>query len=357
MTVIHKPPSQPTHDDPQALFPEARRRRRRRWGIGIGLLAVAVTVLVLLGSASSTPSHPSVRHVGLARWVPVSGSTKAPPAVFAAGDGRGGAGVYSTATGELIRTLSPQGPGGADQQIVLSGDRQSVYFAQPAGPCSGSILSAPVSGTSAPVVVVSHPGTLALAPSPNPASSELAWVGVTCSASGSEESSTLYVSNLATHTTVDLGGYSGQGSDNEITWSSDGALLAVQSGLTVQVVDATRPPYRIELSLATSAGCRLTSPAFFPHTDQLAAIRTCYSSIGILRASTALVFNINAGRPVALIATAPPGSLFQGLSIDSSGQHVLLGIVNRSPAGAEDAQVEKGRLVTVSHGAPTDAQW
>lgn len=356
MTVIHKAPRQPAHDAPQDLFPEARRRRRRRWGIGIGLLAVAVTVLVLLGSASSTPSHRSVRHVGLARWVPVSGSTKNAPSVFAAGDGSGGVGVYSTATGELIRTLSPQGPGGADQQIVLSADRDSVYFAQPAGPCSGSILSAPVSGTSASVVVVSHPGMLALGPSPNPASSELAWVGVTCSPSGSE-SSTLYVSSLVTHITVDLGGYSGQGSDNEITWSSDGALLAVQSGLTVQVVDATRPPYRTELSLEQSAPCRLTSPAFFPHTHQLAAIRTCYGSTGILRTSTALVFNINTGRPVALIATAPSRSFFQGLSIDSTGQHVLLGIVNSSPAGAEDAQVEKGRLVTVSHKAPTDAEW
>jgi hypothetical protein len=69
------------------------------------------------------------------------------------------------------------------------------------------------------------------------------------------------------------------------------------------------------------------------------------------------MFNTNAGRPVALIAAAPPGSLFQGLSIDSTGQHILLGIVKSSPAGAEDAQVEKGRLVTVSHEAPTDAQW
>jgi hypothetical protein len=357
VTVTHKAPSQPAHDDPQALFPEARRRRRRRWGIGIGLLAVVVTAFVILGSAISTPSRSYVRHVGLPRWEPVSGTTKAAPAVFVAGDGRGGVGVYSTATGELIRTLSPQGSGGPDQQVVLSGDRQSVYFAQPAGPCSGSILSAPGSGASAPVVVVSHPGTLALAPSPSPASNELAWVGLTCSPNGSGESATLYVSNVATHSTVDLGGFSGQSSDNEITWSSDGALLAVQSGSTVQVVDTTRPPYRSELSLKASSDCRLSNPAFFPHTDQLAVIRTCYSSTGILRTSAALVFNINAGRPVALIATAPPGSLLQGMSIDSTGQHVLLGVVNRSRQGAEDVQVEKGRLVTVSRGAPTDAQW
>lgn len=357
MTVTDKAPSQTAHDDPQALFPEARRRRRRRWVMGIGLLGVAATALVFLVSFPTTPSHRNPRHIGLPRWAPASGTAKAAPTVFVAGDGKGGAGVFSTATGELIRTLSPQGPGGADQQIVLSGDRHFVYFAQPAGTCSGSILSAPVSGTTAPIVVVSHPGVLALAPSPNPAASELAWVGVTCAPSGSEESSTLYISNLVTQTTVDLGGYSGQMSNDEITWSSDGGLLAVQSGLTIQVFDATRPPYRTVLSLKVSAECRLTSPAFFPHTDQLAAIRTCYSSTGILHASTALVFNINAGEPVALIATAPPGSLFQGLSIDSTGQHVLLGIVNRSPAGAEDAKVEKGRLVTVSHEAPSDAQW
>lgn len=359
MTVTDRSPSQLAHDEPQALFPEARRRRRRRRVIGIGLLLLLVAAaLAFLGSGHSAPSHRSARHGVLPRWVPLSGTTAAAPAVFVAGDGKGGAGVYSTATGKLIRTLSPQGPGGPDQQIVLSGDRHSVYFAQPSGPCGGSIVSAPVSGTSAPVAVVSHPGFIALAPSADPASSALAWVGETCTPKGGEESSTLYVSDLAAQTTDDLGPYSGQVSDNEIAWSSDGRVLAVQSGLTVKVFDVD-PSSQDAVSLNVPAECRLTNPAFFPRTDKLAVIRTCYDSTGFLRSSMALVFNLTKRKPEALIAKAPSGAFFRGLSIDSSGQHILLGLngqLRGSPNG-EDVKVEHGTLVPVSHDAPTDAQW
>ena len=359
MTVTDSSPSQLVHDEPRALFPEARRRRRRRWVIGFGLILLLVAAaFAFLGSGDSAPSHQSARHGILPRWVPLSGTTAAVPAVFVAGDGNGGVGVYSTATGMLIRTLSPQGSGGPDQQIVLSGDRQFAYFAQPSEPCAGSIESAPVSGTSAPVSVVSRPGFIALAPSADPASSALAWVGETCTGKGGEESATLYVSDLTAQTTEDLGPYSGQVSDNEIAWSSDGKMLAVQSGPTMKVFDVN-PTSRAAVSLNVPAECRLTNPAFFPRNDKLAVIRTCSDPTGFLRSSVALVFNLKKGKPEALIATAPSGAFFRGLSIDSSGQHILLGLngqLHGFPNG-EDVRVEHGRLVMVSHQAPTDAQW
>jgi hypothetical protein len=354
MTTTDSPKTVPPDSEVQGLFPEARQRRHRRWVIGIALLAVAAAALALLVTSSSNAKHLSARHVGLSRWAPRPGTPKAAPAVFVAGDGKGGVGVYSTTSGHLIRTLSPQSPGGPDQQIVLTKDRRSVYFAQPSGPCSGQILSAPISGTSAPTVVISDPGNLALAASPSPASDDLVWVGVTCGSTGSPTSPSLYVTDVATHATSDLGAYSGQLSDTEMAWSPGGGRLAAQSGSTVEVFDVTRPSSETVSSLKVAAGCRLASPAFLTQ-DQIAAIRTCDSSTGKLRTSSALVFSIATGRPVALIAAAPPGSNFQGLSIDSSGQHILLGVVN--PTGAENVQVEAGRLIAVGHEAPTDAQW
>jgi hypothetical protein len=325
--------------------------------IGIALLAVALTALALLVSASSNASHQGIRRVGLPRWAPTAGIPKAVPAVFVGGDGKGGVGVYSTAGGYLIRTLSPQSRSGADQQIVLSGDRRNVYFAQPTGRCSGDILRGPISGTSTPTVVISDPGTRALAPTPNPASAELAWVGVTCTPSGFVTSYTLYVTNLATHTTSDLGEFTGRSADNEMAWSSDGRRLAVQSGSTVEVFAATKSSSRTAESLRAGTGCALSSPVVLQRTNELAAIRTCYSSSGLLWTSTAQVFSVTTGNPVALIAMAPRGSTFQGLSLDPSGQHFLLGLVSSYPAGATSVQVVSGRLVAISHEAPTDAEW
>jgi WD40 repeat protein len=148
--------------------------------------------------------------------------------------------------------------------------------------------------------------------------------------------------------------YSGQLSDNEMAWSPDGERLAVQSDSTVELLDVTQRSSETASSMKVAPGCRLVSPAFLTQ-DQIAAIRTCYSSTGKVRTSSALVFNVVTGKAVALIAAAPPGSTFQGLSADSSGQHILLGLVNFG--SAEDVQVENGRLVVVSRGAPTDAQW
>ena len=62
MTVTHKAPSQPTRDDPEALFPEARRRRRRiRITIGAILIVVAAMLAGLfhvMGGHGPPPKGP-----------------------------------------------------------------------------------------------------------------------------------------------------------------------------------------------------------------------------------------------------------------------------------------------------------
>lgn len=358
VTVVDSPRVEPKLGEAQLLFEEARQRRRRRWFIGLVLfVVVSLAVALLVSLASGSPRHSAPPHVGLPRWTPPQGKTQAAPALFVAGDGKGGIGVYSTANGVLIRTISPQGPGGPDEQVELSRNRQSVFFVQPTGPCSGNILNGPVSGSSAPAVVISDPQTLALSPSPNPTSRDLAWVGVTCGPTGSTTSSTLYITNLATGLRSDLGAFSGQHSDDAISWNSDGTRLAVESGTTVAMFDTNRSSPRNVGLLDVTSGCTLTSPTFLSQRSQLAVIQTCYGTARTAGTSQVLVFNVVTGKPVAIVASAPQGTTFQGLSVDASGQHILLGVVTDFPLGAHNMQLESGHLVAVGGNAPTDAQW
>jgi hypothetical protein len=358
VTLTEPAPTETSPGEAEALFKEARRRRHCRWAIGIlALLVFSLGLSFLLRANSGTPSVQSPPHVGLPRWTPPSGAARSVPAIYVAGDGKGGVGVYSTSEGSLIRTLSPQAPGGPDGQIVLSADRRSVFFAQPTGTCSGNVLRGPVSGISSPTVVVSVPQTLALSPSPNPTSSELAWVGVTCGSTGSTASSTLYVTNLRTGARNDLGPFTGQNSDNEIAWSPDGNELAAESSNTVTVFDVRGGLFTKSDVLTVANNCRLVSPAFLSERSGLAVIRTCYAEGSANRGSQAVAFNATTGKPVGLIASAPEGGTFQGLSVDASGQNILLGVVSSSVSGAELVRVDGRRLVAVSQNALTDAEW
>ena len=358
MTITESPAMEISELDAQLLFEEARRRRHRRWFIGTMLILVlALFAALIVSFASRTPKSSSQPHVGLPRWTPKQGNRHPAPAVFVSGDGKGGVGVYSTVDGSLIRSISPQGPGGPDQQIMLSHDRQSAYFVQPTGPCSGNILSGPLSGSSAPAAVISEPGTLALSPAPNPTSKELAWVGVTCRSTGSIASSTLYITNLVTGARTDLGAFSGQHDYQEISWNSDGTRLAVESGATVAIFDTNPSSPQLLRLLDVTSGCTLASPTFLSQPNRVAVIRTCYATARTSGASQVLVFNIATGKPSALIASLPHGSSFQGLSVDASGEHVLLGVVASSPPGAENVRLKSGRLVAIGQHAPTDAEW
>jgi hypothetical protein len=243
--------------------------------------------------------------------------------------------------------------GGPDQQAVVTGDGKSVYFAHPTGACSGVIRTGPISGVSAPVTAISMPNTLAIEPSPSPTTGDLAWVGVSCGHNGT--TSTLYVSDQATGAHVSLGPFTGSNGDDGIAWSRDGKDLAVEDGPTVEVVGLSQTAPGAATRMKAPEGCTLSDPAFVSTQNQVAVIRNCEDTLGNATSSDVLVFDVATGQPVARIAAAPGGGRFQSLSLDGSGGHVLVGVSDGN--GVVTAQVEHGRLVTVSTTSPSAAQW
>jgi DNA-binding beta-propeller fold protein YncE len=355
MTVTASPPEVDSDPIAQALFEEARRRRRNRYFWSLASLLVVIAVAGFVASNRTGPPLRHTHHHGeLPRWtVPTKVSVKA-PSTFVSGDGKGGIGLYAIGTGTLIHTISPESGGDLDQEMALSANRKRVYFAQQEGTCSGRILSVPVSGSNVPSIAISIPGTMALNPSPSPTLSNLAWVGDTCLASGSVASTKLYLTNLTTDITTQLGALGSAGAA-EISWSRDGKRIAVESGQTLSVIPADHLSHSRPISMEDAPGCRLTSPAFLSGSNQLAAIRYCWSTRSKPSTSTALVFNAVTGKPTALIASAPRLAAFQGISVDRTGTRILLGLAG--PSSASIVEFKYGRLVTVSTSAPTDAQW
>ena len=344
--------AQRTAPEGEALIKEARRRtRRRRAGVAVAIVAiVALIVALAVALTRSTPS-PVRPRLGLPQWVAPTAAKQPLPKLFVTGDNRGGIGVYSTATGDLLRTLSPQTSGGPDQQAVV-GSQGRVYFAQPDGACSSTIEAVPLSGASGSNTVVSMAGMLALDPAPSPTSSELAWVGVTCGSNNPQ--AMLYLSNAVTGLRIDLGPYTGRSSDDGISWSVDGKLLAVEAAPTIRILHVGDSVSSGAL-LHVGKGCLLTDPAFLPSPRQVAAVRTCYVSGGSEASSDLLAFNAATGQPLGRIATAPPNSTIQSASVDTDG-HVLVGVVH-GETGADNAVVRNGRLTTISRSSPTGAQW
>ncbi len=312
------------------------------------IVAVAVTLSFTLPGSAPGPTR---SRLGLPRWSAPATATQPMPKLFVAGDNRGGIGVYSTATGRLLRTLSPQTNGGPDQQAVI-GTEGKVFFAQPAGACSGTIQSVPLSSTSGPTTVLSLPGILAVDPAPSPTSSDLAWVGVRCGSNGTQ--TRLYISNSVTGLRVDVGPYTGRSADNGISWSRDGTFLAVEAAPTIRILRAS-DSVRVGVSLHVGKGCILTDPDFLPSRRQVAAIRTCYTSTGVKTSSDLLAFDAATGQPLARIAVAPPNSSIQSVSVDAEG-HVLVGVVH-GDTGAVTAIARSGRLTTLSNSSPTGAEW
>jgi hypothetical protein len=240
---------------------------------------------------------------------------------------------------------------------MLSADRRWIFFSQATGTCTANILRVPISGTGSPDVVVSVPQTLAISPTSSPTSNELAWLGVACGAAGSYGSPTLYVTDMSTGVRDDLGTVSGQSGDDAIAWNHAGTQLAVEDGNTIELFDATSGTLTESGDLGVAANCRLSSPSFLAQRFEVGVIRTCFSGKTAGSVTQVLAFNTKTGRPVSVIATAPIGAVFQGLSVDASGTDVLLGFVPRSASSAELVRLDGRRKVVVSRHAITDAEW
>ena len=337
--------------DVQVLFEEARQRRRRRWTIGLVCLVIAVLAALFVDLNLDSPQPRSTPRPGPEASPSVPDLHGPAPSQYVSGDGSGGIGLWSTATGNLIRTLSPQTGGGPDQQATISSDGESVYFAQPSGSCSGTIQTVTLAG-GPPATAIAVPGTLALDPSPSPTSSDLAWVAVTCGSAGS--SSNLYVTDQTTGVRSDLGPYFGRANDDGVAWNRAGTLLAIEAAPTVKVIEPDDPASPVA-RLSVPPGCSLSNPAFLPRGNEIAAIRTCDKGTK-LAFSEVLVYATSTGRLAGRIAAAPPGATIQSMSVDPSRGHVLMGIVSPT-AGAETVRVEAGRYFLVSRRSPTEAEW
>jgi hypothetical protein len=164
----------------------------------------------------------------------------------------------------------------------------------------------------------------------------------------------LYLTDLTSRSTSDLGTISAANGDDEIAWSPDGSRLAVENAGTVTIFAQQDQSFTESVSLRSSNSCRLSSPAFLARRYEVAAIRICYG-VAASHTDRVIAFDASTGKQVGVLATAPNGARLQGLSIDASGRHALLGIV--AGDGAELARIDGARLVTVSRSSVTDAEW
>jgi hypothetical protein len=155
---------------------------------------------------------------------------------------------------------------------------------------------------------------------------------------------------------VPHGAISAVNSDDEIAWTPDGSRLAVENAGTVTIFVQRAQSFAKSVSLRAANSCRLTSPAFLARRYEVAAISSCYGDAAS-HADRIIAFDASIGKQVGVLATAPAGARFQGLSIDGSGRYALLGIVRSDPTGAELARIDGLKLVTVSRNSVTDAEW
>lgn len=105
-----------------------------------------------------------------------------PKAMVAARDGR--IAVLSTATGSVVRWLTPVLPGGGAYQPELSDDGKTVVYVQGTGTCSSEIRSVPVAGGKPTTLVGGGEGALNL---PTRRGEALAYFRSQCREDGAEQ--------------------------------------------------------------------------------------------------------------------------------------------------------------------------
>lgn len=113
------------------------------WSASLTATTTATTGSLLVTNASLRDGG-----IGSASAIPLVFGTPAvtpgPSQMVAARNGR--IAVLSTATGEVVRWLTSEEPGGGAFQPELSEDGKTVVYAQGAGTCSSAVRSVPVAG-------------------------------------------------------------------------------------------------------------------------------------------------------------------------------------------------------------------
>jgi hypothetical protein len=283
------------------------------------------------------------------------------PSVFLGGIGAGSerTAVISVATGAVLRYLTP--PPGSPALGVLSPDRRIWFEPAGDGPCGSAWRAIAVaSGASAPALG-GEGGIETFALSPD--GRRVALVKARpLGTSGCDHR--LVVRDLRAGTerswpleaTLRLG---------QIAWSPDGGLLAYelngeQTGARHQLrVVPVAGMRAVDDGLALRApdsGCRLGLPRFRAGSGRLVVAEHCDGDGGGSLGRALLEYDPARGGLVRTLARVPGEAMITDLSVDASGQHVLVLLFPSESSEATAYALREGRLRRVFRGAFT-ASW
>ncbi len=304
-----RPPTEPTEEQVQEVH--RRGLRSHRWAVTA--LVVVSLVVAAAGTARLLPLLPDdaagTRPVGEITVVPSPSAVSATvdarsphsaqpapePRVFLGGIGGGSerTAVISVATGTVLRYLSP--PPGSPALGVLSPDRRIWFEPAGEGPCGSS------------------------------------WRAITVSSG------------------VITPALAGESGIETFALSPDGRQLALVKGRPPSgpACQALEPP---------DPGCKVSLPRFRAGSGGLVVAEHCDADGGSSQGRALLEYDPARGRLVRTLARVPGDAMITDLSVDASGQHVLVLLFPTSSSEATAYALRKGRLQRVFRGAFT-ASW
>ena len=207
-------------------------------------------------------------------------------------------------------------------------------------------------------------GSLAL----NPDGQELAWVREICSSNGQVDyaQGTLVVSNLKTGGQRVMPMPEPSFADSKFRLDSTGRFLAFSDvEVGSEVAALTSHVYVVDLATAhsvadnrivpSSPGCALSNPQYEPRSELLLVERACVEPDGTITTTLSIV-DSDTGALKATVVTLPQGHQLVGLSLDSSGNSVLYGLIDSE--GAPDLfRSAHGHVVHIPGAIPSGATW
>jgi hypothetical protein len=351
----------------------SRGLRHYRWAVtALAIVSVGVALatarLLPLGDAAAPtaadptagPTASSARPGQPARQA--QAQPAAEPRVFLGGIGGGRTAVISVATGTVLRYLSP--PPGSQALGVLSPDRHIWFEPEEYGSCGSTWRAIVVSSGRISPALGGEGGIETFALSPD--GRQLALVKGEWDQAQSLCFQRLMVRDLTTGARRSWP-LRPDARLNQLTWSRDGTRLAydlyggsrgrnrhslyVVRVATMRAVDdglALRPP---------DAGCIVNLPRFRAGSGRLVVAESCDDADGDHRLGRAVLeYDPASGAPGGTLARLPGDAMITDLSVDASGQHVLVLLLPNASSEATAYVLRKGGPQEVFRGAFT-ASW
>ena len=275
-----------------------------------GTAALAAAALVAgAGGASALPS-------GAAS----SGTAPAAPATFVAltdpDTGPSAVGVFSSTTGELLRRLTPEAPGGGPSDPLITRGGGAVVYAAGAGSCASEIHRVALDGRSAPEVLVPGRGGPVLQPALAPGGRRIAYVQASCDSGDTQLVVHRYRTDAAPVVLLRAGSAEGI---HQPRWSADGRLAfrTTGEGSGLHAVRARAgSPVR---SADAPAGCTWAAADWYTNAQgrqRLLASADCPDG------GRWMVLNERL-RTLRTLATFPDQSGAQAVSVDATGTQAV----------------------------------